>query len=87
VWIRIDRAVQINLKLLRSSLRILGEASGAYNDATLRRNILKETRAFLDALNIDWRLVVLTVNYDTNFILADTILDKNVNLAVGAGCT
>ena len=81
----IDRAVKINLKLLCTSFCTLRKARRTNNHASLRAYILKKTSALFNVFDIDRDLIVFAIKHDADFVLADLIFDKHVNLPLSPG--
>src|SRR5580704_6414244 len=84
VRISIDRAVQVDLKLLGAGLCILCEAGRANDNPALRAHILEQTRALLYIFDVNRRFIILAVNYDPNLVLANFVLNEHIDLALCA---
>ena len=87
MWVGINGAVKIDLELSSRRFSRVRKANWTNENAFLRPNILKKSGKLVDTLNINPTLIILTVNHDVNFVLANFFTDENVNLSLDTRST
>ena len=81
MWVRINGTIQINLESFGTLLGSGCESSRTHQHPLLSTNVIKESVKLFDGLNVRRTFVVLAVNNNLDFVLSDSIMDQNVDLA------